>query len=413
MKKKRAYANASITFLTLVSIVSCHNAISADSMLPTANAGPDQVVKVGQYVILDGSGSSRGDGDTLIYGWTADSNNPSYVYVDGRSERSKAAFSAEGIYRFKLVVNDGLRDSDPDEVTVTATPRDRVQFEDVNLEISLRYAVSVPSGKITDSMLLTIDTLYNYSGYYKISSLNGIETCENLIVLGMSNQSITDISPIAKLTRLQALYLDQNRRLANIAAIAGLKELRGLNLQMNNISDISPLRNLTKLTFLNLMTNPITDISVLKDMTQLDELWLDSSRLAGTSVISRFAKLRILWMTDCDLTDVAFLSTLTYLHFLHLGGNHVSDISALANCTLLERLYMDRNEVTDITPLEKLTDLNLLDLGQNKITNIKPLVENAGLGHGDAITLTGNPLDSISVNQYIPVLRNRGVIVFY
>lgn len=147
MKKKRVYATASTIFLTLASIVSCHNAISADSMLPTANAGPDQVVKVGQYVILDGSGSSRGDGDTLIYRWTADSKNPSYVYVDGRSERPKAAFSAEGIYRFKLVVNDGLRDSDPDEVTVAATPRDRVSLKTLTLRLAYVTPLVCPVAK--------------------------------------------------------------------------------------------------------------------------------------------------------------------------------------------------------------------------------------------------------------------------
>jgi Leucine-rich repeat (LRR) protein len=73
---------------------------------------------------------------------------------------------------------------------------------------------------------------------------------------------------------------------------------------------------------------------------------------------------------------------------------------------------MDSNNITDITPLEKLTNLNILDLIYNQIKNTLPLVNNNGLGQGDAVSLTGNPLDSISVNQYIPALVARGVSVY-
>ncbi|MGE5812290.1 MAG: leucine-rich repeat domain-containing protein [Ignavibacteria bacterium] len=99
--------------------------------------------------------------------------------------------------------------------------------------------------------------------------------------------------------------------------------------------------------------------------------------------------------------------------YLHLANNNLTDIQAISNCTQLVRLYLDLNEITDIAPLEGLTNLSLLDLKYNKITNIEPLVNNSGLGQGDAVSLNGNPLDQISINQYIPELRNRGVTVFY
>lgn len=85
----------------------------------------------------------------------------------------------------------------------------------------------------------------------------------------------------------------------------------------------------------------------------------------------------------------------------------------LANCTQLEQLYMDSDSISDITALSKLTNLILLDLSFNQITDIAPLVNNSGLSQGDAISLNGNPLDSISINQYIPQLKTRGVVVFY
>ena len=72
---------------------------------------------------------------------------PVLRFVDGRSERPKAAFSAEGIYRFKLVVNDGLRDSDPDEVTVAATPRDRVSLKTLTLRLAYVTPLVCPVAK--------------------------------------------------------------------------------------------------------------------------------------------------------------------------------------------------------------------------------------------------------------------------
>ncbi len=399
--------------LIFTSFTSCHQPVSPQSQTPVANAGPDQIAKVGQYVVLDGSGSNAGDGPNVNFKWSASESNPSYVYVDAESPKPQPAFSVAGVYTFTLVINNGIKDSTPDSVLVTVGPRDKELFPDVNLEISVRYAVHIPNGDINDTLLLSIDTLRPSSGYYKITSLNGIEKCQNVILLGMSDQGISDVSNVASLRKLQSLDLDQNRNLVDITAVSNLTDLQKLDLQLDKVSDISPLQSLTKLTFLNLMTNPITDISSLKGLTNLEELWLDYSHLSGTSVISGFTKLRILWMTDCDLTDISFVSTLSNLHLLHIGSDHVSDITALANCTQLERLYMDRNNITDISSLEKLTSLNLIDLGSNKITNILPLVNNVGIGRGDAITLSDNPLDNVSVNQYIPALRNRGVIVLW
>jgi len=41
------------------------------------------------------------------------------------------------------------------------------------------------------------------------------------------------------------------------------------------------------------------------------------------------------------------------------------------------------------------------------------LVENEGLGEGDEVNLTDNPLSDDSINIYIPELQARGVAVNY
>jgi large repetitive protein len=153
-------------------------------------------------------------------------------------------------------------------------------------------------------------------------------------------------------------------------------------------------------------------------MKELHGLWISYPTQGGPllqnmQVISKFTKLDHLWLGELNVGDISFVSTLSELLYLRLSFCNVTDISAISNCTKLVRLYLDSNSITDITGLERLTDINLLDLNYNQITNIEPLVNNSGLGKGDAVSLRGNPLDEISIKQYIPELTKRGVTVFY
>jgi Leucine-rich repeat (LRR) protein len=70
------------------------------------------------------------------------------------------------------------------------------------------------------------------------------------------------------------------------------------------------------------------------------------------------------------------------------------------------------NQISDISPLANLTNLTELGLWQNQISDISALVENSGLGSGDTVYLTGNPLSTTSVKVYIPQLEARGVEVY-
>ena len=52
-----------------------------------------------------------------------------------------------------------------------------------------------------------------------------------------------------------------------------------------------------------------------------------------------------------------------------------------------------------------------LFLQDNSISDISPLVANAGLGNGDEVSVSANPLNSESINTHIPTLQSRGVEV--
>jgi len=90
---------------------------------PVANAGPDQTVLVGTTVQLDGSGSTDVDGDTIHYNWTASTvpQGSGAALSDSRSVTPTFQVDLAGEYVFSLVVNDGVRQSSADTVTITTS----------------------------------------------------------------------------------------------------------------------------------------------------------------------------------------------------------------------------------------------------------------------------------------------------
>ena len=93
---------------------------------PTANAGPNQAVKVGNIVTLNGSASSDVDGNALTYRWVLTSIPAhSHATLSGGGRVVRPTFKADKVGTFiaRLVVNDGTVDSAAKTVTITATKK--------------------------------------------------------------------------------------------------------------------------------------------------------------------------------------------------------------------------------------------------------------------------------------------------
>jgi hypothetical protein len=90
---------------------------------PTADAGSDQNVATGSLVTLDGSNSSDMDGDTLGFLWALQSKPSGSSSILSSATIAGPTFTPDidGIYKIRLVVNDGETDSNIYKVTITAT----------------------------------------------------------------------------------------------------------------------------------------------------------------------------------------------------------------------------------------------------------------------------------------------------
>ena len=207
-----------------------------------------------------------------------------------------------------------------------------------------------------------------------------------LIVPGVVSAQVVDI-PDPNLRAAIASALGQEAG-APITA-AGLLTLERLEAKAFDISDLTGLEHATNLTALYLGDNNISDITSVSGLTNLRHLGLLGN----------------------NISDITSVSGLTNLRDLDLSINNISDITSVSGLTNLTVLDLSFNNITEITSVSGLTNLRHLYLSINNISDLLPLVSNTGLGQGDFVNVSSNPLNAASIDTHIPTLQARGVEV--
>ena len=260
---------------------------------------------------------------------------------------------------------------------------DAVVAEPVDIpDPNLRAVIEAELGKAPGDTITTADMaklIELRAPNANISDLTGLEGATNLTELDLGTEQVQ-----------QRVWRNSNS-ISDISAVQGLTKLEVLDLQDNSIKNISAVRGLTNLTLLNLSGNLITDISAVAGLTNLTELFLRNNLIS-------------------DISPLAGLNKLTTLN---LDFNGILNISPLTGLTNLEILTLTYNNISDILPLAGLNQLVLLLLTDNSISDLSPLVENRGLGSGNLVDVTENPLNSASISVHVPALKRRGVTITF
>ena len=417
-------------------------AVVADAS-PTYSSGElIPTLPTGSYfpnVLAGGSFQSSGGVITITF------RNDGLMVVDGITYTCVASGGCRIDGR---TVTQGLIQVDGTEGEGPSVDDENIMDTDVDIpDPNLRAAIEGALGKASGASILLSDmanlTALDASNA-NISDLTGLAAATNLKRLDLGEEyveaewdlinsnSISDLSPLAGLTNLIRLDLGYNS-IVDISPVAGLTNLTHLSLWSNAIVDISPVAGLTNLTWLYLSSNAIVDISPVAGLTNLTELYLGSNAIVDISPVAgltNLTELSLYYNAIVDISPVAGLTNLTYLSLwsnaivdlspvagltnlttLDLGSNAIVDLSPVAGLTNLTWLYLNSNAIVDISPVAGLTNLTYLYLWNNNITDLSPLVANTGLGSGDQVEVSENPLSFTSINTHIPALQSRGVIV--
>lgn len=282
-----------------------------------------------------------------------------------------------------------------------------ISIPDDALELAVRNALSIPTGGIYPSDMTSLTSLDASSS--GISDLTGLEYATNLTSLDLSDNNISDVTPLSGLTNLQTLHLSRNNNV-DVTPLSGLTSLHVLWLSSNNIVDVTPLSGLIELTFLDLDYNSIMDVTPLSNLTNLTQLWLNYNSITDLAPLSSLAGLTRLDLRQNNVSDLEPLSSLTNLTRTDLRENAITDLSPLSGLASLTSLQLWDNAIVDVAPLSGLTNLSSLTLFRNNIREIGSLIANSGLGAGDVLSLSENPLSPRALCEDIPTLELRGFL---
>lgn len=167
------------------------------------------------------------------------------------------------------------------------------------------------------------------------------------------------------------------------------------------------------LNSLDLAELGIADWTGLGELTNLQYLGLDWNDAPDLAPLAPLVGLNYLSVQGNSVTNINPLANLIGLATLNLYYNQISDIAPLSELDNLQALNLSNNLVVDLSPLSGLLLLNNLQLQYNNISDISPLLDNPGLGTGDTIDLSGNPLDDTAQQLMMDTLRQRGATVIY
>jgi Leucine-rich repeat (LRR) protein len=394
--------------------------------------------KIGDNVTAT-CGATDKDGDVLIYEWTIKGRNGEIVGSFNKLKKgSQVNFNIpSNSFSIKCTVSDNYGGEVSDTKEFNLEGDEEIYFEDPNLEQVIREIINRPNGPIYKSdvvYILDIDACergmesleglqhlenLNVLSIYsnQISDLSPLENLINIHSLAFYDNQVSDLSPLENLTNIYYLILDDNQ-VSDLSPLSNLTNLKSLYFSDNQVSDLSPLSNLANLESLYFSENQVSDLSPLSNLTNLESLGFDKNQVSDLSPLSNLTNLKWLYFFENQVSDLSPLSNLTNLKWLYFSENQVSDLSPLSNLTNLKSLYFSENQVSDLSPLSNLTNLKSLGFSYNQVSNISPLVRNTGFGSGDSyyINMRNNYLDLTEGSQNmkdINTLISRGVTVDY
>jgi internalin A len=148
------------------------------------------------------------------------------------------------------------------------------------------------------------------------------------------------------------------------------------------------------------------------EIAMIDVLNAEARGIADLTGIEYCENLTILHVSDNDISDLSPLARLKNLRILGARNNLIADLGPLAHAVLFQLIVPD-NDIVDVAPIATMPDIRVMALHNNLIVDIAPLVASPYIGPDDQLNLTNNPLSEQSLQEYIPALQARLVLVIH
>ncbi len=264
--------------------------------------------------------------------------------------------------------------------------------------------VDMPDPGVQAAVLSQVVTWYEPSSLIYDIDLEGIVYVDFFAAHVTTARDSTGLNALRDLAVLRC----QNNLFTNLN-LSGCANLEGLWCGQNQLTNLD-LSDCTNLKYLWCGLGNLTRLD-LSGNPKLSELRCDWNQLTNLD-LSACPNLTTLVCSGNPLTNLD-LSTCTNLTGLKSEHTQLTYLD-VSSCPSLSYLNFWANNLTNLN-LTGCTNLSSVNLSYNQLTDLSSLVTNAaqgGLGAGDTVDLSGNPLSASGTNQ-IPILQFYGVTVYY
>ena len=213
------------------------------------------------------------------------------------------------------------------------------------------------------------------SEYGTLSCLDDLSQMPNLHTLALCNQQITDISALSGLS-LKRLDLNGNQ-ITDLSPLSSCTELMEVRVSGNPLTDFSPLANCTHIYMLNASRTLLTSAESLQALSEIQTLYLmDCQNLCDISGLRNCANLQGLSLWPCSTQSLAEIAHFTNLRWLSLWQPEgLSNLQPLASLTALEGLFLDSEYLESLTGISAFVSLKSLTLYNTPVQDLSPLTE--------------------------------------
>lgn len=242
-----------------------------------------------------------------------------------------------------------------------------------------------------------------------VKDLKIISQLPKLRELRLIDVPIEDINEIFHLRYLENLVLS-GTLVEDISVIKSLKNLQTLSLYgSHRIQDLSPLKALCNLIELDGRT-PVTNIEFLKYLKFLKKLNISGMSVDSLTPIQELKNIEELVVSDTGMDNLKLIKECVKLKRLVVAGTAIKNLEGIEKLTALEHLDLaECKQLTSLKGLENMHKLKYLDISYTQIQEIQPLLylKNLEIIHNDCTHIIESELAEIEKYQPNILVRNH------
>lgn len=231
--------------------------------------------------------------------------------------------------------------------------------------------------RLIDSMALKHNGFIGCAGR-GIVSISGLEKFKNLRYLDLSNNLIADASPLAELSALEDLNLDNNS-IVQLPSFEKLTQLTYLYCSKNRLKSLPDFKYHPKLKKLQCYNNEILEIKGIENLVSLEYIIAYDNKLKSLPNLSALQNLYYLECHGNQIDTLIGLSFLKNLKILVVGSNLFKKLNNLQGLDNLTLLSCYSNQIAEVPDLSKLPLLEEFDANNNKLQTLPNFSQNYNL----------------------------------